>query len=67
MNHLHYKTVAAAEPESRRGAQRIARHIALLAVRAVVAKTDQPRLGVQRKFPIQAAHHHARNAMTHQT
>ena len=30
-------------------------------VRAVVAETDQPRLGIQRKFTIQAAHHQAGN------
>ena len=35
MNQLHHKTVAVAEPDSRRGAHRIARHIALLAVRSL--------------------------------
>jgi len=35
MNQLHHKTVADAEPDSRRGAHRIARHIALLAVRSL--------------------------------
>lgn len=35
MNHLSHKTVAVAEPDVRRGAHRIARHIALLAVRSL--------------------------------
>jgi triphosphoribosyl-dephospho-CoA synthase len=35
MNSLHQKTAAAAEPEARRGAHRIARHISLLAVRSL--------------------------------
>ena len=35
MNQLHYKTVVVAEPDVRRGAHRIARHISLLAVRSL--------------------------------
>jgi triphosphoribosyl-dephospho-CoA synthase len=35
MNQLHHKIVAVAEPDTRSGAHRIARHIALLAVRSL--------------------------------